>query len=104
MTAQLHACPVCGAKEHYMTLDGEALFDCGARSRTANCPNAERLAITRAKRIAHLEAALTRIKTLADAPDPDACLHARDLGYTQGASRVMEWAVNEAENALKETP
>lgn len=75
-------------------------------------------------RIAHLEAALTRIKTLADAPDPDPSgdrqlgLHcgledrgaqgdphdACDYGYSEGVGRTMEWAVNEAEAGLKEKP
>ena len=75
-------------------------------------------------RIAQLEAGLNRIKGLADAPDPDPMadiqfgLHAGledrgaqgnpydacDYGFSEGASRVMEWAVNEAEAALKETP
>ena len=78
------------------------------------------------RRIAQLEAGLNRIKSLADAPDPDASvgptmeiLHTKletrglqqsspydacEYGHSVGASRVMEWAVNEAEAALKETP
>jgi len=47
-------CPVCGAEKHYTTTDGEVLFYCGSRSRTVNCPNAERLAIERAVEIERL--------------------------------------------------
>lgn len=121
MSAQPNACPVCGEtrKMSSIRFRCQPLVD----GFVDPCENATQLAIERAKRIAHLEAALTRIKNLADAPDPDPCgdlrqgLHcgledrnindcydACDYGYSEGVSRTMYWAVNEAENALKENP
>ena len=51
------------------------------------------------KRIAQLEAGLNRIKSLTDAPYAAPGVPGEPL-----VDAVLEWAVNEAENALKETP
>lgn len=82
-----------------MRFNGHVMLPCGRDRAFGVCREAERLAITRAKRIAHLEAALTRIKTLADAPDPDVWPEA----YS-GAELLKDWAVKEAVAGLKETP
>lgn len=97
MISQNHACPVCGCAEPDKYFDDR--FECGGLADGSECHAAPDLAISRAKRITQLEAGLDNIKKLRDAPYA--------MPGTPGealADSILEWAVIEAEAALKESP